>query len=183
MQIIVKQLQTTVNTTKKDGVTFRDTVGRVAYYTLISQSDLFRLIIKSKSPSAEKFENWVMEELLPQVTKTGEYQVNNSERAEVYLDYCLKFEGALKQASSTMEILSQENVDLKLQNQTNEKQLAMQKPKVEDCERLELLEPTTTLREYGIIKLAHLFKRAEETVPIDQWLENPPRIPFIKQSV
>jgi phage antirepressor YoqD-like protein len=82
-----------------------------------------------------------------------------------------------------MEILSQENVDLKLQNQTNEKQLAVQKPKVEACERLELLEPTATLREYGIIKLAHLFKRAEETVPIDQWLENPPRIPFIKQSV
>lgn len=41
------------------------------YY--IPESDLYRLIIKSKLPSAEKFEKWVFEEVLPSVRKHGLY--------------------------------------------------------------------------------------------------------------
>lgn len=41
------------------------------YY--IPESDLYRLIIKSKLPSAEKFEKWVFEEVLLSVRKHGLY--------------------------------------------------------------------------------------------------------------
>ena len=35
---------------------------------------MYRLIMKSKLPSAEKFESWVMDEVLPAIRKTGSYQ-------------------------------------------------------------------------------------------------------------
>lgn len=39
----------------------------------IPESDLYRLIFRSKLPSAEKFETWVTSEVLPQIRKTGSY--------------------------------------------------------------------------------------------------------------
>ena len=39
----------------------------------IPEPDLYRLIIKSKLPSAEKFEKWVFETVLPSIRKYGGY--------------------------------------------------------------------------------------------------------------
>ncbi len=39
----------------------------------ITEGDIYRLIMKSKLPSAEKFESWVMDEVLPSIRKTGSY--------------------------------------------------------------------------------------------------------------
>ncbi|WP_317854628.1 BRO family protein [Chakrabartyella piscis] len=39
----------------------------------IPESDLYRLIVKSKLPSAERFECWVFEEVLPSIRKYGGY--------------------------------------------------------------------------------------------------------------
>lgn len=41
--------------------------------SLIPESDVYRLIIKSKLPEAEKFEEWVMDEVLPQLRQCGVY--------------------------------------------------------------------------------------------------------------
>ena len=41
--------------------------------TIIPESDLYRLIIRSKLPAAEEFECWVTEEVLPAIRKTGSY--------------------------------------------------------------------------------------------------------------
>lgn len=41
--------------------------------TIIPESDVYRLIIKSKLPEAERFEVLVMEEILPSIRKTGSY--------------------------------------------------------------------------------------------------------------
>lgn len=43
--------------------------------TYINEGNLYRLIIKSRKPAAEKFEAWVMEEVLPTIRKTGKYEV------------------------------------------------------------------------------------------------------------
>lgn len=40
---------------------------------VIPEGDVYRLIIKSKLPSAERFECWIFEEVLPQIRKTGGY--------------------------------------------------------------------------------------------------------------
>ena len=40
---------------------------------LINESNVYRLIIKSKLPSAERFEEWLMEVVLPSIRETGSY--------------------------------------------------------------------------------------------------------------
>jgi prophage antirepressor-like protein len=40
---------------------------------LIPESDVWRLIIKSKLPEAERIEEWIFEEVLPSIRKTGSY--------------------------------------------------------------------------------------------------------------
>ncbi|MFK5923245.1 MAG: BRO family protein [Verrucomicrobiota bacterium] len=41
--------------------------------SIIPESDLFRLIMRSKLPAAEQFQDWVVEEILPSIRKTGSY--------------------------------------------------------------------------------------------------------------
>lgn len=51
------------------------TAGGVQEFVFITESDLYRLIVHSKLPSAEKFEQWVFEEVLPVIRRTGGYMV------------------------------------------------------------------------------------------------------------
>ena len=44
----------------------------------ITEGDIYRLITKSKLPSAEKFESWVFDEVLPSIRKTGSYKIMDS---------------------------------------------------------------------------------------------------------
>lgn len=57
------------------GVTKRDTPTEsgIQEMTFINEGNLYRLIIKSRKPEAERFEQWVMEEVLPAIRKTGQY--------------------------------------------------------------------------------------------------------------
>lgn len=61
------------------GVAKRNTLtpGGVQSLSYIPEGDLYRLIIHSKLPSAEKFEHWVFEEVLPCIRKTGGYMTDN----------------------------------------------------------------------------------------------------------
>ena len=45
----------------------------------IKESDVFRLIMKSKLPYAEQFQDWVCEEVLPSIRKTGGYMVAHND--------------------------------------------------------------------------------------------------------
>lgn len=49
------------------------TKGGVQEMLFISEGDVYRLIAKSKLPSAEKFESWVFDEVLPSIRKHGTY--------------------------------------------------------------------------------------------------------------
>ncbi len=42
-------------------------------FTIIPEADVYRLIMRSGLPSAERFEEWVVGEVLPQVRRTGSY--------------------------------------------------------------------------------------------------------------
>lgn len=50
----------------------------------IEESNFYRLVIKSTLPSAEKFQDWVVEEVLPSLRQTGKYEINDeTNRMEV----------------------------------------------------------------------------------------------------
>lgn len=42
---------------------------------IIPERDVYRLVMRSKLPAAEEFEEWVVGEVLPSIRKTGGYQV------------------------------------------------------------------------------------------------------------
>lgn len=54
------------------------TNGGMQEMKVIPEGDLYRLIANSELPSAEKFESWVFDEVLPAIRKTGGYHVPQS---------------------------------------------------------------------------------------------------------
>nr|DAU60511.1 MAG TPA: repressor domain protein [Caudoviricetes sp.] len=62
------------------GVTKRylPTPGGSQEMTLIPEGDVYRLITHSKLPSAQKFESWVFDEVLPSIRRDG-YYINKQE--------------------------------------------------------------------------------------------------------
>lgn len=57
------------------GVTKRDTPtsSGIQSMSYIPEGDIYRLIARSKLPTAEKFESWVFDEVVPSIRKTGGY--------------------------------------------------------------------------------------------------------------
>jgi anti-repressor protein len=52
------------------------TAGGIQDVKFIPESDLYRLIMRSKLPTAERFQDWVMEEVLPAIRKTGTFTLD-----------------------------------------------------------------------------------------------------------
>lgn len=67
-------ISTHCRSTLKQGIATKQ--GNYSEMIFIPEGDVYRLIMKSKLPSAEKFESWVMDEVLPTMRKTGGY-INN----------------------------------------------------------------------------------------------------------
>lgn len=63
------------------GVSKMDTPtnGGIQSLNYINEGDLYRLIVSSKLPAAEKFERWVFDEVLPAIRKSGSYGAVNIE--------------------------------------------------------------------------------------------------------
>lgn len=59
--------------TLKWGIPHPQNINKTLEVNLIPEGDIYRLIIRSKLPSAQKFEEWVMDEVLPQIRQTGGY--------------------------------------------------------------------------------------------------------------
>lgn len=59
------------------GVAITDTLtaGGVQSMTYINEANLYKCIFQSRKPEAEKFQDWVYEEVLPTIRKTGGYIV------------------------------------------------------------------------------------------------------------
>ncbi|MGX7233209.1 phage antirepressor KilAC domain-containing protein [Enterococcus italicus] len=90
------------------GVTKWDTLGGKQNMTIINESGLYSLILKSKLPNAKKFKRWVTSEVLPAIRKTGSY--TNVPKS---------FAQALRLAA-----------DLEEKNQLLEQQIAEYEPKI-----------------------------------------------------
>ena len=52
------------------------TAGGIQQVNYIPEGDLYRLIVSSKLPAAEKFESWVFDEVLPSIRQAGGYGQN-----------------------------------------------------------------------------------------------------------
>jgi prophage antirepressor-like protein len=58
---------------KNKGVCKIQTPGGIQSVTVLEEAGIYQLIFSSRLPSAEKFQDWVFEEVLPAIRKTGTY--------------------------------------------------------------------------------------------------------------
>ena len=65
---------------KPDGATVSDvqTNGGIQKATFINEGNLYRVIFQSKKPVAERFTDWITEEVIPSIRKNGAYSVNQN---------------------------------------------------------------------------------------------------------
>ena len=75
--------------------------------TFIGESDLYRLIACSKLESAQKFESWIFDEVLPTIRKTGGYVANEDLFINTYLPYA--DEPTKRLFSATLEVVQSQN--------------------------------------------------------------------------
>lgn len=96
---------------KERGVTIRsviDSLGRSQNKKFIDEGNLYRLISRSKLPQAEQFEEWVFDDVLPTLRKTGTYQVPSNPMDALKL----MFE-ATEQTKTEVEKVKADVTDLK----------------------------------------------------------------------
>lgn len=58
------------------------TNGGVQQMTFINEPNLYRVIFRSRKAEAVKFQDWIFEEVIPQIRKTGGYQVGQKTTAD-----------------------------------------------------------------------------------------------------
>lgn len=59
--------------------------GKIQDVNFIPESDLYRLVFSSKLPNAERFTDWVTEEVLPSIRKNGGYIAGQEEMSDTEL--------------------------------------------------------------------------------------------------
>lgn len=114
------------------GVTILETPTKNQHGTTVMQnikfgkeSDVYRLVMRSKLPEAEKFQDWICEEVLPSIRKHGGYLTSEKvEEALLNPDTIIQLAMQLKEERAEKERLS-------IQNDLQTQQLQISAPKVE----------------------------------------------------
>lgn len=96
-----------------------DSLGRVQETVFIPEGDLYRLIVSSKLPTAEKFEHWVFDEVLPSIRKHGGYINGQSEMSpeELMAKALQVAQKTLEEREARIGVLAAENSALTVEKQ------------------------------------------------------------------
>lgn len=85
-----------------------DQLGREQQARFITEGDLYRLIASSKLPSAQQFESWVFDEVLPSIRKQGGYMAARADETPEQI-----MARALMLAKDTMDRQQREIAELR----------------------------------------------------------------------
>ena len=116
--------------TKRDGVA-RTTnqhgvvTNQVVEMSFINEGDVLRLIMRSKLPQAEAFQDWVCEEILPSIRKHGAYMTPET------VVQMFQNPDALIQLLTTLKNEQEQNALLRAQREANAKAIEAMQPKAE----------------------------------------------------
>ena len=119
--------------------------------SFIPEGDVYRLIVRSKLPQAEKFESWVFDEVLPSIRKSGLYApyelLNNP-------DLVIQAMTKLKEERLKTEKLQAEKEMLALENKAKEQVINELRPKLNYLDVIlgskNLLNITQIAKDYGM---------------------------------
>lgn len=107
--------------------------------TIINRADVYRLIMRSQLPAAERFESWVMEEVLPAIHDHGGYlSPSATEEALTNPDFIIRLATSLKEERAKSATLEFEKAQIEREKAVVEavrmqlaEENATMKPKVE----------------------------------------------------
>jgi len=121
--------------------------GKIQAINYISEGDLYRLITHSKLKSAEKFERWVFDDVLPSIRKHGAYMTSDTiEKLINNPDLVIELATALKEEREKSKALENEVV---IKNQ----QIMELKPKASYYDLIlnckDLISTTVIAKDYG----------------------------------
>ena len=115
---------------------------------IIPEPDLYRLITNSKLPSAEKFERWVFEEVLPTIRRHGAYMTPQK------IQEALLNPDTLIQLATTLKEEQNKNNLLSLENAKKDQIIGELKPKADYTDRIlkntGLVSITQIAKDYGM---------------------------------
>lgn len=107
----IKNPSDTKSRLKKDGVVTTeviDSLGRTQSATFINEPSLYKVIFQSRKEEAEQFQDWVYEDVLPQIRQTGKYEQPKSPMEMLELQF-----KALKETSKRVETVEKDVIYLK----------------------------------------------------------------------
>lgn len=96
------------------------------YINIIPESDMYRLTMKSKLPNAEQFQDWVCEEVIPSIRKTGGYIATKTDDTPEEI-----MARALTIAQATLEKREERLKQLEADNQQKDAKIAKLQPKAD----------------------------------------------------
>lgn len=131
-----------------------DALGREQPTKFIPESDLYRLVMRSKLPEAEKFQDWVVEDILPTIRKHGAYLT------EQVIEQALLNPDTVIQLATSLKEEREARLALQVKNAEQLAVIAQQDAKIQDmtakstyCEQVlassELVEITLIAQDYG----------------------------------
>lgn len=119
------------------------TNGGVQELLFIPEGDLYRLIVSSKLPTAEKFEHWVFDEVLPSIRKHGLYAT----------DELLDNPDLIIQMATKLKEEREARKALEIENKVQSQQIAELQPKATYYDLIlqckDLLSMTEIAKDYG----------------------------------
>lgn len=96
------------------GMTSIHTLGGEQKVTIINESGLYSVILRSDKPQAKPFRKWVTSEILPSIRKHGAYMTEKTlEEAILNPDYLIQIATALKEEREKRTLLETENAQQK----------------------------------------------------------------------
>ena len=129
------------------GVTLVDTLGGTQQMTIINESGLYTVILRSDKPQAKPFRKWVTSEVIPSIRKHGAYMTEQTlERALTSPDFLIELATQLKAEQ-------EQRKQLETTVAVQEQQIAELQPKasyydvVLNCK--DLLSITSIAKDYG----------------------------------
>lgn len=106
---------------KEDGVGTTDIIdnlGRVQHTTIISESNVYRCVFQSRKREAEKFQDWICDDVLPSIRKHGAYMTKDvQEKCLQDPDFLIQLATQIKRERQMRQIAEDA---LKLEKQVNE---------------------------------------------------------------
>ena len=136
--------------------------------TVVNESGLYDLIMRSRKPEAQAFRRWVTSEVLPSIRKTGRYAIAETEDDVMARGYVI--------AQNRLKLLENNNAALQAQTAQQAAELEKQKPfaihGMHVIDTNDLVETTTIAKQLNMsAQQLHLFLRDRRVIykQSDRW--------------